>query len=316
MSDILAGLSELSWNGLKVACDVGAFDVEHRQAVRAYAYVDGEGHDNTGRSAIPIPATLFFLDTVQADAMEQWNRWLPELLDGAAGDLVHPLLGPIRARVLRWRANVSAQVRSGWAVDVTWVETIDDPTKSTIFALVDATFEATAEAAQEAADVYQISYPRGVSVATVTSTGEIPEQFTDASEPTLLSELSALQNKLAVFQGDVFSGSIQAAGLAAQVAGKVATMVDQAEALTDPGAWVAVELLQRVWLQLHDIAQSAARLSPRPIAKRTIKRDTALDAFAASVKNTIDDMAQLNPWALRFVKVPAGNTLTYFKDAA
>lgn len=309
MSDVLAGLPELSWRGLKVACDVGAFDVEHRQAARAYAYVDGEGHDNTGRGAIPIPATLFFLDTVQADAMEQWNRWLPELLDGAAGNLVHPLLGPIRARVLRWRANVTALVRSGWAVDVTWLETIDDPTKSTIFALVDATLQATAEAAEEAADAYEISYPTGVATASGTRTGELPEQLTGATTTTLTGAIAALH-------GELFAASLGVAGFAAQVAGKVATMVDQAEALTDPGAWVAVDLLQRVWLQLHDIAESAARLSPRPVAKRTIERDTALDAFAASVKNTIDDMAGLNPWALRFVKVPAGNTLSYYTDAA
>jgi hypothetical protein len=286
--DVISKLPELIWRGLKAPCDVGAFDVEHTLPPRRYPYVNGEGHDNTGRASIPITATLFFLSTVQEDAFPTlWNSWLPVLLEGDEGELQHPVLGSIKARVQRWKANLTAQVRSGFAVDVTWLETISDPASETIFGLVDPGLASTAEAAEAAAASLGIVYPPG--------------------RPTtsLLGAIRALQNLR-------FLAELTANIVASQILGAVSLMTDLAEAHTDHTAWVAVDLLQNVWLQLHDIATSSAKLLPRPVAKRRLQRDTTLDGFASSVNNTLDDMAQLNPFALRFPIVSKGTTLAYF----
>lgn len=308
-SDIIAQLPDLIWRGLKAPTDIGGPEFRLRQAARAYPYVDGEGHEYTGREATPIPATLFFLDSLMDDPVGGWNAWLPELLDGRMGDLQHPLLGPLNARVVSFRPNIGARVRNGFAVEVTWVETIADPTTPTIFALVSDVegggLGAVASAADAAASELGIAFPGGVGPGGALNTAILPRR--PSGEPVL-----SLAEAIAVLEGAVFATEIAAQAFAMQLLGWVGTMVEAAEALEDPRAWVGIELLQRVWLGVQQIADRLVRLTPRPTARRTLARDTTLERFAADVKNTISDVASLNPFALRAQIVPQGSTLTYY----
>lgn len=309
-NDIIGQLPDLIWRGrLKAPADTGSFEVRQRQAPRGYPYVDGEGHDNTGREAIPVPATLYFLDSLMDDPIAGWNAWLQELLDGRPGDLQHPILGPLRARVLTFRANVSARVRNGFAVDVTWTETLDDPTAARFVGLISDTegggLGAVATAADQAALELGISFPGGLGPGGAINLGVLPKLPTGA--PVL-----SLSEALAVLTGAVFATQAALQAYANQVLGFTALMIDAAEKLDDPRAWAGIDLLQRVWLGVQEIALGTQRLVPRPTARRRLQLDTTLERFAGEVGNTISDVAQLNPFALRVQIVPKGSTLTYY----
>jgi hypothetical protein len=325
-NDFIAGLPELTWRGLKAPADTGSFEVRHRQAARPYPYVGGEGHDNTGREAIPMTATLYFLDSLMDDPVAGWNKWAPELFDGAAGELKHPILGPKLARVLTFRANVSARVRNGFAVDVTWVETLEDPSNGMfVWLLADAEgggLAATATAADTAAAALGVQFPGGVGPSGTATALGVPSSAGGPSGAINYGVLPKLPNgkpvlslseAVAVIQGAKFATEAALEAYAKQVLFYTELMLDEMERIQHPRAWAGIDLLQRVWLGVQFIAQGAARLVPRATARRTLTVDTTLEKFAAEVDNTISDIASLNPFALRVQIIPRGSTLTYFK---
>ena len=123
-SNAIAGLQEFQWRGLSAPCSEVTFDFTHTHAPLVYPYVDDEGHDNTGRAAYRIQATLHFLNTVEPDLYPtRWRDWLPALLDGSPDDLIHPDVGAIRARVLTGSFTVAARERAGIVVRATWTST-------------------------------------------------------------------------------------------------------------------------------------------------------------------------------------------------
>lgn len=287
-ADVLAALPELSWAGLPpIPSDVKGYEWSHALAERRYPYVDGAGHDHTGRDPITVTADLFFHSTVDEAAIpSKWEGWREALLSGADHELVHPLLGQFRARVQRVQGDLSAMIRSGTTLTVTWVETIDDPTVATVFQAVEITLGASAAAAQRATDALGIEWPDGAPDTTISGA-------------------------IAQVEGAIASVELTVGGVANQVMGAIDSMIGVAEKLTDPAAWVAVELLQGLWLQV-DAAVRTARLSARPTATATIERDTTLDAFAAARGNTLEEIQGLNIFALRSPSVPRGTTLTYY----
>src|SRR5690606_24066848 len=92
-----------------------------------------------------------------------FNEWLERLLDGSAGNLEHPIFGNRRARVMRGSVPLVADVRDGVIVDVTFVETLDEPEQLIPFSGPDVSAEAAAIAAQTACDEAGISYPDGTA---------------------------------------------------------------------------------------------------------------------------------------------------------
>src|SRR5580658_10043969 len=106
---ITRDLPALKWRGmLAPGYDVIPFKWRNRLAPRKYYGVDGDAHDPTGRDSFAgLSARLYFVNTLVPQLSgglgrlfpNYWETWRDQLMDGAAGDLEHPVLGPIRARV-------------------------------------------------------------------------------------------------------------------------------------------------------------------------------------------------------------------------
>lgn len=288
---VTQGLPALSWRGLKAPCDVADFDFSHAQAGRSYPLIDGRTHDWMGMDALPIKARLYFLNTVQINSFPvNWDLWRDALFDGASGDLVHPVLGELRARVMGGSVKVNAMQTAGVVVDVSWETTNDDLDTFTIFESTAVSVSGAAYAAQAAASSLGIDYPDGENEGL-----------------SLLDAVNAVESAL-------FSAQLSTSGALNKVTGKVEQMIEAAQRITDPSAWVAIANLQTVWGRLKDIQDKIVNraVGARPTKSETLSSDTALDAFASLHGNTMTEIVELNPSALAKPVVPKGSTLTYY----
>jgi prophage DNA circulation protein len=166
-------LQQIGFDGLPpVPCRMVGLSFEHSLPVRSYPYVDGDGHDHTGRRSASMAVQLLFWNTL---VLEQpgviqfpavFNQYLERARDGRSGNLEHPLYGNLRARIARWDSQLTPEVRDGVTVDVTFVETLDEPEQQIPFSGPETSVAASAIAAQAACDAYDINYPDGESDGT------------------------------------------------------------------------------------------------------------------------------------------------------
>ena len=288
---VIQGLPYLRWRGLAAHAELADFDFSHAQARRGYPLVNGFAHDHMGLDSLPIKARLFFLNTVEKNAFPAgWELWRDALFDGSSGDLDHPVLGPLRARVMSGSVSVRAQQTAGVVVDVSWETTNDDIDDATFFEGATVSVISAAQAATAACEALGIEYPDG-----------------EGDGLSLFDAVNAIESA-------VFSAQLSTSGLINKTTGKVEQMIEAAERLTDPQSWVAITNLQTVWTRLNDVKLKVVERAAgaRPTKTVVLMSDTALDAFATEKGNSMADIASLNPSALAKPIVPKGSTLTYY----
>lgn len=299
-ADIIAGLLPLRWGGLDAPpYDLLTFEFTNDLAPRRIPYLDGEVHDNTGQGAIPLTARLYFVNTVDGGPggvrmfPEYWNEWR-NVLDGEARDLDHPVLGPMRARVKGGKGELRASIRSGIIIDISWVSTIEDPSTLNFLADTQVDTLTLATEAGKAAASFGVYYPTapGVNRQAVPTESDLVDDLTSAVR-------------------EAFGATFTAIGKINGIIGRVAQMVELAEALTDPQSWIVVELLVQLWASLGDVAKRLTK-AIRPVASVVTTATTTLDAFALARRNTLSEIMGLNVQALRTPLVAKGTTLFYY----
>lgn len=313
MSDatIVRELPLLTWRGL-AAPPYDALPVKwrNRLAPRQYPHVDGDGHDPTGRDSFPFSARLYFVNTVVPAYAhlgrlfpEYWERWRDELFDGAAGPLDHPVLGRIQARVAEGGGVLESKVQSGLVVDVSWVETNEDPSVLQFVGEIPANAAALAKAANTAAAAF------GVKVAP----GRLPVMFEVTYGMTFPAGFVApgLDDIFGAIRAPVFVADLSALDMLLALMGDVAAMVLALQDLDDVAAWPAVDTCIAFWRSLHTMHANFARAA-RKIGSVVLDRRTTLDGFAHRVGNTVAEIMALNAAALRGPYADRGATLHYY----
>lgn len=286
--DVLHRLPLLEWRGLSAPCQAAPLEGSHRQSQRVVAYIDGWGHDHTGRDGYRMDARLFFVETIKKDDFTVLlKQWLAAVEDGTSGKFVHPVRGPMRARVIRWKLDVNAGNRGGAIMDVSWEETIDDFDAVSTLAAVNISPSALGAAAQAAASEYNVNYPDGQ-----------PE--------------TSLTEGIAAIDGAVTSLSLSVTGKLNQVMGSITDMVDRVDDLDDHEAYPAWDNLVMLWAQLEDTSERIESIVARPVGKRELQHPSTLDAFADATGNTIDEIMGLNLQHLNRPRLPAGTVLSYY----
>ena len=286
--DIIAGIPELSWRTLTAPCNYAHFDVSISQAERRYPYVDGAGHDNTGVDPIKFSVLLYFLNTVEADSFPgNWELWRDALLDGSSGNLDHPILGIVRARVLSWHVEFTAMARAGVVVSVNFTQTRDDLDNEVQYTPADIVLDTAAKQAESECAKFGINYPDGEN------------------------KLS-LSQAIGAFKGSLFSASLTIGGAISQVTGNVGKMIQDIDDLDDPTAWPAHDMLTQVYAGLIDLSVAAQQIVARSVSSRVVTSNTTLDAFATATNNQTSDIMGLNVQALRSPVVVKGTKLFYY----
>ena len=286
-AQIIHGLPPLTWRGMTVLIESAPIEGSHSQVERPYPYIDGAGHDWTGRNALKCRVRMFFLETLDPGAFtKKWPRWRKAIFDGSSGPMEHPILGAFQARAEAWTIAFAAQTTAGIIVDVSFTETVDNVDKPNKFREPTPGGVAVAKAAQNAASLYGINWP----------SGKLDLSLGDA--------VKALETAF-------WNAQITASGYANQIAGDIESMIEAAEALTDPKAYPVYDNLLHTWELARDAAEKAKR-DLRATASRTTQSDTTIAAFAADVGNTEQEVMQLNLALLRSPVIPSGTAVTFY----
>lgn len=287
---IVRDLPRLQWRGLDAPpYDVVTAEFAHDQSARGVPYVDGEIHDWTGRKSFKFTVRLFFLNGLINEPNhfpDTWNDWRDALLDGSADTLVHPILGPVLACVDGGKFEVRSSVANGIIVDASFSESLDDPAGPQGLIVPSVDPGALALAADTSAAVFGVTFPSG-------------KGFT-----SLLDAWNAIKSGL-------FSASLTLTGQLNQIMGITASMIDAIDVKNTAAAIAAYDNLIAFWTSLKNTSDKVASAN-RPTAKKVLRQDTTLDAFADTVGNTLVEIMGLNLQALRLPSVSRGTTLTYY----
>jgi hypothetical protein len=304
-------LPALKWRGmLAPPYDLLTFKWRNRLAPRQFPGVDVDAHDPTGRDSFPMTARLYFVNTSAQDFAglgrlfpDYWETWRDQLLDGAAGDLEHPLLGPLRARVAEGGGVLETRCQSGLVIDVTWWETNEDPSVLTALGNIPASAAMQATQADTTAAAFGVSVaPDRLPVMFEVTYGlSFPSGF---SPPTLSSIFAAIQ-------GPVFAAAAGTLDMLSALMGDVAAMVVTLQQLNDCGTWPALDACMAFWFSLYTMRKNLGAVT-RPVASVVVDRRTMLDAFAYTVGNSVAEIMSLNAAALTGPFVDRGTTLSHY----
>jgi len=293
--DIVAEMPLLRWRGLDAPpYELVTFEFANDLSPRSIPYIDGEIHDNTGRRAFPMTARLFFLNTLGESRLmypDYWEEW-KENLDGEIGELVHPVLGPLPARVQNAKGEIRASVRSGIIVDITWVETIIDPAEGANLLFVrELNPAALADEVDKAMATFGVPYPDG------------------GPSDSFLGAWNEVR------EGGLFSPSLALLTKIQKIIDTIFQVWDLAASLAENAAWVLTQNIETFWDTIREVQENAGR-TVRPTAREVVRRDTTLDAFATAKGCTLQDIMGLNLQTLRSPIIPRGTTLTYYKTVS
>ncbi len=286
--DLYVGLPELSWRNIIVTALEAPFECSQDLAARRYPYVDGEGHDPTGRGPYVVRAKVVFSNTIDPTHFPTKCRDFHNALEKRGSDtLVHPILGQFEAVVATWGAEVNAQERGAIVLNVTWVEDLDDPAAPQVILLLgNVSTAAYASAGGSAMTSLGLSVPSSLGAA------------------TFFAAVTSL-NSLTV-------GSLEYERACKRIGGAADTVVIEANRLPNADAWVAVDIFEALAVNMLERVTESQAKRLRGTAQVTLTAPTSLDAFAVSVGNKLEEVLVLNASRITSPLVPKGASLTYY----
>ena len=287
----IQGLPLLKWRGLDAPpYTTASFRIRHIQAPREYNRINGSGHDHTGRDAIPMSFQLWFVNGLnnRYDLFpDLWEDWFAALDDGSPGELVHPLLGPIDARVEDFDCSLESKTTAGVICTVNFTDTVLDPTELRVVNLPFFSIgEVAAAFAGEVADT-NLNFPDG----------ETPQD--------LLAVIGQIE-------GFAFSITNSITGLINKAKGIIERGISLIEQANDHILYGGLQLLQQLWVAVDDIAKNHGVLINQSVGSALSDVDTTLAQLARERDNTVEELMQLNVELLASPVIPAGSTVRFF----
>lgn len=290
-NNVISALAFLRFRALlSPPYDDVSFGWTHSLAERRFPYIDGAGHDWTGRDPIRTTANMFFMNSLQPDAFpDLWDLWRLILIEGTIGTLSHPVLGEFQARVTKVDGIFVAKNRAGIIVRVSWVESLKDPNEAQVFKSLTVSLKKAAEAADTANKATEIDYPDGLR--------------TDS--------LADLARQI---EGALFSAELSLGGFVTQAKGIVGGMIDSAKAIDSFASYVSQDLMIQFYNGLIDIAEQAGADFARPTGKTTFPFETTLDVAAIELGNTTTELLGLNLNLVSKPNIPAGTEIVFYTE--
>ena len=290
----ITDLPPMTFRGLTAPpYDMANFSGSFSLAEKRYPYIDGALYDNVGRDPIPMQFQLYFLNTLGEelfpDLFEKWVNGV--ILNGSAAELEHPILGPINAMPKSWSVELSAQATSGLVMNVTFVESIENPDNATS-SIINI----------EAVDV------RDAAKAADADYSKLNLKWPDGARTTSLSNL------VGQVEGFIFSNTLTAAGMIHQAVGFVGDLINIVDLKPTNANWALRNNLLATWNGLKEMGDKLSLGSERTVGERTYDISVSLDSVASEVGNTVGEIMTLNTALVGSPMVPAGTTIRYFVD--
>jgi hypothetical protein len=262
----------------------------HERPKREYPYVDGAGHDYTGRIAYTGTVEFLFINTIPPYNWypDLWSQFREILEHPDPMDFDHPDLGTIRVVILPFTVRMTAQSPAGISGSFQWEEHIDNLDEKIVYLGPDIALPALAREIDNFMGALEIPYPDG--------TGD------DA-----LSFSQALDN----LEGFAFGLKLSAQGYINNLSNTVKDVIATTEKLQGHIAWALHDHLVALWDGLEKL-KLEEKLTARATQVYTVPFDTTLDRVAREVGNTVNELIGLNLTLTRSPLVPKGTRVTFF----
>lgn len=279
----------MRWRGLVApGYDVASFDFDTGLAAKRFPFIPRAAHEPVGRNSHPLKFRLYFLNSLDPDAFPQlWDEWRPYLFDGESGEMVHPLLGPIDARSASGTVNVEARTTAGVIVDVTFVETLLDPTEIADEDATSVSLRDLAKAASDAMDDAGIDFPDG-------------------------SPVTDLFDAISSIEGMLYSFELSLTGYVNQVKGQIDSLLGTLRAGQDHATYAVSDLLTLLWVKLDEVAENAGAAAARATSQALAASTTTIDAIARERNNTVAEVMGLNSGLIGSPTIAAGTQYRYY----
>lgn len=298
-------LPRASWRGLRFPWYMAAqLHMKNRLPERHYYGVDIAAHDWTGTDWPPISFKIRFSNGVLPEAHglgvklfpDYWQTFLLQILDGEPGDLDHPLIGVVRARVDSWNTEATTQDLSGIELNITFVRTNEDP------GVVEALDVGGGDPTRLAQLVANYIAPFGLTLASKRA-AQIRQSTYGTTDPSIVQVWSSLSRSISIDLG--FLTAIWA------LIADLDSLVDDLLLLDDVSTWEALRWCRAFRRYLNTAALSLAQAN-RPTGTRAISEPTTLDAWARTTKMTLPEAMALNIPVMKRPRIERGTALRYY----
>lgn len=284
---ILYDLAPFAYRGLVVPCIKTPYDGGHSRPKLEYPFVDGVGHEHTGRAPYNFTTEHPFNNTIKPHNWYPtvWGQYREMLESKDAGDMDHPDLGTVRVVPLNWSVEQGADNLAGISVTVHWEEHVEDLESRVVYLGPDVSLPALAEEADKMMSDLGIVWP--------------------------MTDSDSILEALGKLEGLVFGLQLTAQGLINQITNTLAEVIRTTEKLHDHMAWALNANLVALWNGMQQL-KLAHRLTERATAFYTVPSSTTLDAVAREVGNSVRDLMGLNLSLLNQPSIPKGARVAYF----
>jgi prophage DNA circulation protein len=293
-ADVLSQLLEASWRGipfptLGVETSYSHNIVQHKRVDRNGARVENTGL-NSGVFSLRVP----FINTLAKGPMETWRDLYPTtyrkvlaaLEDRSTGDFIHPDFGLRKCKVADFHSTIDPDARGGPVVAITLVETVD---------------EGDAVALGETSTIHIAA---AAAVVLDSKLGKL--------NPSPYPKLTGGKS-LGDFVKDIGAIGDQVGLAAMQVEGKINRVISGLDKLRTefssdgPFADAAIRLTS----SLHAYKRLALVLA-KPTKVHVTAKSTTLATLAIRLRNSMSDLAKLNPGLVRSLVIPAQTFVRYY----
>lgn len=294
MTDVYRQLRRFSWRGIELPLIGRSAKHAHEQVQHPLLYKDGKLVESTGAENWTFNYTIPFRENiVKGPYRELFTRvlldqFVPAYLDRSPGELVDPIMGPVRCKPVSFDDVTDIDKRDGEDIAVAFVEAPEQDTTSEI---------AGELASIEALDERSAFLDAQMETAFVEAEQEPPEP--------LFNPLDVASGIGAQFEviGD------RVAAKADAIAFKAEKAEAQLETLQNPQNAPLIRSLRRLRTSAGRLKSRAINPAQIPITV-TVPRDMAVSTLAAVYNMTIADVVRLNPQLRGFV--PAGSSVKVY----
>lgn len=305
---IITTLPRAAWRDLRFPWYTAApVHVKHRLPERKYPYIDVAGHDWTGTDWPAMAFKIHFTNTIRPAAHglgvrlfpDYWQKFLFQILDGAPGDLDHPLIGPVRARVESWNTEAASDNLGGVLLNISFVRTNETPGIIAALNVGDGGDPTRlAELASVYVQPYGLTMLRGRSEAMVRALYGLPK-----NPHTIADVWDGLMPQRGVGMGFLTQ-------LWAFIA-DLDSIIDDLLGFDDVATWQALAACRAFRRYLNTAALSLANAN-RPTGARVISEPTTLDAWARETGMTLPEAMALNLSTLKRPRIERGTRLRFY----
>lgn len=291
--DVFAATELASFRGAEFVCGPLSWSFDQQHAVHTYPDRDAGYVESTGRNPAIFSFVAIFRRGVVGpgggrDAYPtNFQRLQGACADRTAGELVHPLIGTLKAKCQRFDVQADPNRRDGVDVNVSFIEATDREDE-----LVDLLGQTSAlGSAYDGARSFDSAYSGLVPA---------PPELPDSLKPSLLDSIKQLSGALAQVRLGVGNMISQVEGYASAIN----DLTDQVIALDNPKNYPAIQALEKVFAAVLRLGQEAQKRT-RPVRPVLLPRAMSVAEAAGAYATPIGEFCRLNPLAATRDLLPA-----------